>query len=201
MANYQIYYREITDEYKAEKVGFSLGAFFFGWMWALYHGLKFQAFLGLILYGISLSYSFLAAGISEHGILVTRNQMGLLTALKRGEVTQMPVDGAFQTTALITLLMIYFGLQGRNWLANQLLDFDFVALGSQKGRNKADALKVATAKLEGALENSAEKLSKFPKKTDKFKEIHSPLAETKLLDWGIIYYVITAVALILIYNG
>ena len=39
------------------------------------------------------------------------------------------------------------------------------------------------------------------KKTDKFKEIHSSLAEINLLDWEILYYVIAAVALILIYNS
>jgi|TARA_B110000093_G_scaffold173708_1_gene206149 hypothetical protein len=74
-------------------------------------------------------------------------------------------------------------------------------LGSQNGLNKADTLKVATAKLEGVLKDSSEKLSNFPKKTDKFKEIHSSLAEINLLDWEILYYVIAAVALILIYNS
>jgi len=187
LANYQIYYREITNEYKAEKVGFSLAAFFFGWMWAFYHGLKFQAFLGLILYGISLSYSYLVAGIGEHGLLAARNQMGFLAAIQAGELAQIPPEEHYKSVVLITLLMLYFGLQGRSWLANQHPQFDFVALGSQKGTNKKDALKVAIAKLDGALEASSERLSDILTKTDKFKKIESPLSVTKLKDWGSLY--------------
>ena len=151
-------------------------------MWAFYRGLKFQAVLGLILYGISLSYSYLVAGIGEHGLLENWNQMVLLAAIQAGALPQIPPEEHYKSAVLITLLMFYFGLQDRSWLANQLLQFDFIALGSQKGSNKEDALKVAVAKLDGALEASSEKLSDISKKTDKFKKSKAP---SYRLNWKI----------------
>jgi len=160
-------------------------------LWALYHGLKRQSLTGLLLYLASGFFFYLLAGIQQYGLFGSNKQIGLQAAIAQGKMALVN-QNEYLSVVLISAVMVHFGLCGRSWLALQNAEYEFVALGNQKGRNKADALKVAKAKLEDALNKFSDGLTDELNIVDMCRQIRSPLKKTPVFDssyWSAFYWI------------
>ena len=144
---YTIYYRDLTDEYRAEKSGFSFWAFLLGWIWLATNGLWIRALWCLILYTLSSLYPLFMLIKKSFSEPISWENSEMILDFTMKNVSMISANDYIMSLVLITLSMIYVGSLGRHWINQKLEKNEFTEIGKQNGVSKEDAIIIAEKKL------------------------------------------------------
>jgi hypothetical protein len=195
---YTIFYRDLTNEYRAEKTSFSFGAFIFGWIWLAVNGLWLRAVWGLTLYLLSILFPYIRLVMTSFPDQISAENIKKITVFVINNTDLVDPTDFTKSGILILLTMIYVGTLGRHWLKNKFRNAGFSELGKQSGLNKEDAVTVAQAKLEKHFLNNSDNIEdewSFRKRLD--KTTPSPLQDDTF-DPAIVVWPLICIAYILL---